>query len=265
MLFIIQQIAVLIGTFIGGATDAKTGYIYDWITYPMIALGILLSLVQLQWFNLVSGVAIFGLLFLVYKFGKLGGGDVKIFTGIAFLNPFNEINFLITLTFFAAILSMLFYSIYYSLKYVRLGIDFKKEKQGIYNSIILVGILIIYFAFLLMLRFVRIEFVMLIGIPLIGGAIYIGLQNGIKTNFFDKKVSLKNLEEDEIISEGNTARVLKLLAGKQLLGEHEITLLTKNKIHSIVVLRNLPKFGPFIFLGTIIAVINPGFFLTLFI
>jgi hypothetical protein len=214
---------------------------------------------------LVSGVAIFGILFLVYKLGKIGGGDVKIFTGIAFLNPFNEINFLVTLAFFAAILSMLFYSIYYSIKYIRLGVDFQKEKKGIYNSIILVGILILYFAFLLSLRFVRMEFVILIGIPLIGGAIYIGLQKGIKERFFDKKVLLKKLEEDEIVSENNSKKILKLLAGKQLLGENEIALLTKNKISSVIVLRNLPKFGPFIFLGTIIAIINPSFFITLFI
>ena len=91
MIQLIQQTALFVGTLTGGATDAKTGYIYDWITYPMIVLGIILSLIQLQWFNIGSGAIIFGLLFVVYKLGKIGGGDVKMFTGIALLNPFNEL------------------------------------------------------------------------------------------------------------------------------------------------------------------------------
>jgi Flp pilus assembly protein protease CpaA len=265
MLVIIQQIAVLLGTLIGGVTDAKTGYIFDWITYPMIILGVLLSLIQLQWFNLVSGVAIFLILFLFYKFGKLGGGDVKIFTGIAFLNPFNEINFVITLIFFAAIFSMLFYSIFYTIKYIRITKSFENEKKNISKSILLVLIIVIYFATLLMLNLVRIDFVIILGLPLLGGAIYIGLQDGIKKNFFDKKVSLGKLEEDEIPSENNSQKILKLLSGKKLVGKKEIQILKKNKIKELIVLRNLPKFGPFIFLGTIIAIINPAFFVSLFI
>ena len=68
MITLVQQAALFIGTLVGGATDAKTGYIYDWITYPMIILGIILSLIQLQFFNIASGAIIFVLLaWLVYK------------------------------------------------------------------------------------------------------------------------------------------------------------------------------------------------------
>ena len=54
-LLLLRQAIVLIGTLAGGYTDAKTGLILDRITYPMIALGILLSLVEGQWLFLGIG------------------------------------------------------------------------------------------------------------------------------------------------------------------------------------------------------------------
>ena len=51
MLQLIQEAALLIGTAAGAVTDAKTGYIYDWITYPMLAAGVILSVTQQQWKN----------------------------------------------------------------------------------------------------------------------------------------------------------------------------------------------------------------------
>lgn len=264
MLTIIQQIAIFIGTLIGGATDAKTGYIYDWITYPMIIVGALLSIAQLQWFNLISGVILFVGLFIIYKLGKLGGGDVKIFTAIAFLNPFNEINFLITLGFFAAISSLVFYSVFYSIKYIRIGFVKEDNVEGIRSALFLGAALIAYFLVMLQSGLIQISFVILVGIPFLLGIIFIALQGGIKKEFFEKKIKLKDLEEDEVISENNNKKILKLLKGKFLLGNKEIKLLEKNKIRSVIVLRDLPKFGPFIFLGTVFALLSPNFFMLLF-
>ena len=265
MLQLLQQIILLIGVEFGALTDAKTGYIYDFITYPMIAFGLILSLIQLQFFNLISAGAIFVLLFILYKFGKIGGGDVKLFTAIALLNPFNQINFLMTLGFVAAMSSMVFYSIYYLIKYARLGINIQQEKKGILNALIMGLVLIIYFAFMLENNYISIYFVYLFGVPFLFGLIFMALQDGIKKEFFEEKISINKIEEDEILGSKNNKKIIKLFLNKPLINPGDISILKKNKIKEIYVLRNLPKFGPFIFIGTIIALIMPNLIQYLFL
>jgi prepilin signal peptidase PulO-like enzyme (type II secretory pathway) len=265
MINIIQQVILIIGTFFGGITDFKTGYIYDWITIPMILLGLILSIIQGQLFNIYSGITIFILLLIGYKLGKIGGGDVKIFTGIALLNPINQADFLITVFFFATISAIIFYSTYYSVKYFKKGINFEREKKGIHNSIIIAFILILYFFMMISFNIITEQFLFILIIPLGLGLLYYALQKGIKEEFFEKKVLIKNLEEDEILGEKNNLKIKKLFKLKYLIGEKEILLLKRNNIKEIFVLRNLPKFGPFIFIGTIIAIIWPEFVMFLFI
>ncbi|MCX6804397.1 MAG: A24 family peptidase [Candidatus Diapherotrites archaeon] len=266
MLQLIQQAILLIGTAAGAVTDAKTGFIYDWITFPMIALGIVLALIQQQWFNLGAGAVVFGALFLAYKFGKLGGGDVKALTGIALLNPTNEINFFISLIFFAAMGAIVFYSVYYTIKYARIGINFGENKKGIMSAIMFAIIIVVYFGALIQMGYMETKNTVMILIPLAFGLVFVALQEGIKKNFFEAKIALGKLEEDEVIAQGrNNKKIDKLLKGKQLLGEKEIAILKKAGIRSIYVLRKLPPFGPFILFGAVIAVLFPQTLLFLFI
>ncbi len=265
MLQLIQSGVLFFGTLAGSITDAKTGYIYDYITYPIIVLGIILSVVQFYWINIASAAIIFALLFLFYKLGKIGGGDVKLFTGIALLNPFNEITFLVTLFFFAAISSLLFYSVFYPVKYFRTGIKIKEEKNGIRKAIILGAALAAYFLVMLYSGFINGYFVLFLAVPIFFGLVFFALQNGIRKNFFEKKISINKIEEDELVSENNSKKVMQILKNKKLIGKKEIKILKKNNVMQIIVLRNLPKFGPFIFVGTIIALAVPNFSLMLFI
>jgi Flp pilus assembly protein protease CpaA len=265
MIQILQMVFLGLGTLVGGITDAKTGYIYDWVTHPLIIFGIISSLfwaIQGNYFNYLSGAVIFGILYLVYKTGKLGGGDVKLFTGIALLNPFSEINFLMTLVFFSAISAMLFYSFYYIIKSFRKGIDLKKEKDFLKSMFvaILTGL---YFIVMYAYGFVSELFILLFGIPVFLGLIFMGLQTKIKKEFYETKISIKEIEEDEVLG-NNSKKVRDLLKGKEVIGLKEKDFLKKKKIKQIVVLRNLPKFGPFIFVGTIIAIINPNLLILLF-
>ncbi len=92
---------------------------------------------------------------------------------------------------------------------------------------------------------------------------FFAFQKEIKKEFFDKTIKLTDLEEDEIVSENNSEKVKIILKGKELLEEKEINLLKKNKIREIIVLRNLPRFGPFIFIGTIIAIYAPNMFMVI--
>jgi len=261
MIFIIQQATLLVGTLTGAATDAKTGYIYDWITYPMVAIGIITSLFAWQTTNLILGLAIFVLLFIGYRLGKIGGGDVKIFTGIALLNPYNDINFLLTAALFAAALSMLFYSVFYSLKYLRKGINWEENREGILKAGVLGLALALYFAAMTTYGLMNSLLLYALGVPFAFGLVFVALQKGIKTNFFEKRISVGKLEEDEIIAQGrNPGKVMLALKGKQLIGTKEAALLKKKGIKFVFVMRDLPKFGPFIFFGVVVALIQPNFF-----
>jgi Flp pilus assembly protein protease CpaA len=261
---LIQQAVLFAGTLAGAATDIKTGYIYDWITYPMIGIGILTSLAAWQTTNLILGAVIFAGLFLMYRLGKIGGGDVKAFTGIALLNPFNDINFLATAALVAAALSLIFYSIFYTIKYAKKGIDWKYNRSGAGRAMLLGAALLFYFAVMSQTGLIGAAMIYFIGVPFMLGLLFLGLQKGITKEFFQKRISLKNIEEDEILAEGaNPKKLLKLMKEKVLVSPKNAAMLRRNGIKSIVVLRNLPKFGPFIFLGVAFALMQPNFFLML--
>lgn len=266
MLQLIQEAALLIGTATGAVTDARTGYIYDWITYPMIAAGIILAAVQQQWLNLEVAAALFAVLFLAYKFGKLGGGDVKLFTGIALLNPTNQPAFLLTTMFFAAIGAIIFYSTYYTSKYLRSGGNIKENKSGIIKAALLGAAIAAYFAMMTSYGLMGTGSAALLAIPLFFGLLFIALQEGIQKKFFEASVGVSKLEEDEVMAEGrNTAKVLKIMGKKQLIGEKEKAMLKKAGIKAVYVLRKLPPFAPFILLGVIGAILQPDFLFYIFV
>jgi Flp pilus assembly protein protease CpaA len=264
MLQLIQQAVLLVGTATGAVTDTKTGYIYDWITYPMIFLGFVLSVMQQQWNNILIAAVLFTLLFVAYKLGKLGGGDVKMFAGIALLNPTNNYMFLATTMLFAAMSAMIFCSAYYTIKYAKKGIKVKENKKGIKKAIVFGTIIVAYLFILISTKMIGIMSGAVIFIPLVFGLIFIAFQEGITKNFFEEKIMLKEIEEEEVLAERNQEKVFELLKGSRLVGEKEKMILEKQGVKSIYALRKLPPFGPFILLGIIITLIQPEFFLLLF-
>jgi len=265
MLVLIQEAILLIGTALGAITDARTGYIYDWITYPMIGLGIILALLQQQWTNLALGAVIFAVLFIAYYFGKLGGGDVKLFAAIAFLNPQNDIGFLLTAVFTAAMSAMVFYPAYYTIKYYRKGFSYEENKEGIQKALLFGAIIVAYFYFLTVFGMMGLASAEIIIVPLLFGLLFMALQKGITNSFFEKKITLKEITEEEVIAEGkNSQKIRDLIKGKKLIGKKEVKLLTKNGIKAIYVLRGLPPFGPFILLGVLVAMFYPDFVMMLF-
>ncbi len=266
MLQLLQQIILVFATALGAMTDTKTGYIYDWITLPMISLGFILSIMLQQWNNIILGGILFVGLFIIYKFGKIGGGDVKLFVGISLLNPTNDYLFVVSIMFFAAMSAMMFYSIFYLIKYLRKGINFEENKKGIIKALIFGLIIVGYFYFLVIKELINPISAEIMVVPILFGLIMVALQDGIKKNFFETKINLNQIEEDEVLAEGrNSLEVVKLLKGKSLIGETEKKLLEKNAIKSIYVLRGLPPFGPFILVGVIGAILLPDFLFFIFL
>ncbi|MDD3085849.1 MAG: A24 family peptidase [archaeon] len=258
MITILQQIILLLGTILSGAIDAKTGYIYDWITLPMILFGIMISIFLQQWINLILGTIIFVSFFLIYNYGKIGGGDVKLFTAIALLNPTNNIYFLLTGIIVACVSSIIFYTTYYGIKYFNKGIKIEENRKGIKKSIFFGLIITIYFLIITHTGLIPFKTGLLLLLISLFGLIFIALQKGITKNFFEKKINLNKIEEDEVIAEeNNSKKILLLLKGKKIISQKEALLLKKQGIKEIFVLRNLPPFGPFIAIGVIIATISP--------
>ncbi|MBU2476172.1 prepilin peptidase, partial [Candidatus Micrarchaeota archaeon] len=211
MILLLKQAVILIGSLIGAYTDFKTGYIYDKITYPMIAIGILLNLFELgkeisfeNFMSLFSvGIIVFVLGYGMYWLGKIGGGDVKIFTAIALLIPFEEgifpLNiFVLNALIWAGIASLVFYGVYYVIKYARKGINWKENQEGIKKAAGL-GILILFYFFMIY-SFGLGKLILVLLIPLSISLVFIALEKGIKKEFFLKKISLQEMEEDEVIA-----------------------------------------------------------------
>lgn len=278
MLFLREAI-ILIGSFLAAYTDYKTGLIFDKITYPMIGIGIFLNLFELgkevssdKFLELFGvGIAVFVLGYGMYWLGKIGGGDVKLFTAIGLLLPFETgifpLNiFVLNALIWAGISSLIFYGVYYILKYARKGIELKENKEGMKKAAGL-GILIVFYFFLVYSAGLeKLIFVLLI--PLSIALIFIALEKGIKKEFFLKKISLKEIEEDEVIAVEFTEKEVleKLKLGlKGVIGEKEKIELEKQGVKELFVFRGLPKFGPFIFVGVLINLIFPQILIALLI
>jgi hypothetical protein len=161
--------------------------------------------------------------------------------------------------------SMLFYSVFYSLKYARKGISWEKNGEGIRQALFLALMAAAYFAALYYYGGIGETVICIFGVPLAAGLVFVALQKGIKKEFFEKRVRVGELGEDEVISESNPKKVMELFKTKGVVGESEIARLERMKVKSIVVLRGLPPFGPFIFLGSAAAVLAPDFFALLFL
>jgi Flp pilus assembly protein protease CpaA len=279
MILLLRTAVILIGSLLGAYTDFKTGYIFDKITYPMIAIGILLNLFELgkeisfeNFVNLFSvGITVFILGYAMYWLGKIGGGDVKLFTGIALLLPFEQgifpLNiFVLNALILAGISSLIFYGTYYIIKYAMKGIELKENKEGIKKAVSL-GILILFYFFMIY-SFGMEKLIIVLLIPLSIALVFIALEKGIKKEFFLKKIPLNEMEEDEVIAmefeSKETLEKLKL-GFKGVLGEKEKKELEKTGIKELMVYRGLPKFGPFIFIGVLINLTFPQLIVSLFI
>jgi len=277
MLFLeFRALVVLAGALIGAYTDYRTGLIPDKITYSMIALGLFLNvtevLVMRTWIASITelfllAVAVLFLGYILYYSGKLGGGDVKLFFGISLLLPFSgqqlfPLNvFILQALFFSALISVAFLSVYFLVKYARKGIELKENYEGIRNAVFLGIIFSLYFYFIFSFNVFPSRNYSFLLIPIYCALLFVAFERGIKKNFFLKKIPLGKLDEDEVIAtEFMDKKLLKELGlgVKGVIGEKEKEKLRKLKVKSVLVYRDLPRFGPFIFLGVLIALIWPN-------
>jgi len=267
-LLLLRQVILLAGCGLAAYTDARTGLILDRITYPMIALGILLNLVEWNWFGLGLGAFVFALGYGVYYMGKVGGGDVKLFAGIAFLLPFlgGQV-FLLNALFAACILAVVFYSAYYVSSYARQGIEWKENMHGIKRAVLFGLALSAWLAVASFTGLMHWEASGFLTLPLLLALLFLAFEKGIRKKFFLEQVSVNRLEEDEVIAEEFLEEKIRKGLGlgvKGVFGEREVKKLKEMHVKHVPVYRRMPPFGPFILLGCIAALAQPNLLSLLF-
>lgn len=262
-LLLIKQAVLVLATAIAAYTDWKKGYIYDWLTLPLIGTGLLLGIWEQQWTGIAFGIGVFAVLYAFYWLGKLGGGDVKLFTGIALLLPFYQDQiFLLQALFFAALGAIAFYSLYYlyRLKKEKIKIKWKENQNEIVKGALFVLLLSVYLYALVQVNGVSAMVAGILWIPFLLAGVFVALEKPIKKHFFSKKVKLEKLEADEAIAiEFTDPKILEKtgLGLKGIIGEKEKQKLKELGIKEVIIYANAPRFGPFIFLGVALALWFP--------
>ena len=265
-LFTLRIGLLIIGSMIAAYTDYKKGLIYDSITLPMIGAGILLNLFEQQFTGIGVGALVFAAGYILYVTGKIGGGDVKLFTAIALLLPFYKENiFILNVLLFSGLSGLLFVSANYSLKYLKtttLKNALEENKANLAKSAILAAVIAVYFFVLISSGFVSTTYLVVFGVPMIFGLVFLAFEKGIREKIFLKKIPVSQLEEDEIIAreflDKKTIEEIGL-GMKGVIDEKARKKIMQLGLKEIMVYRDLPKFGPFILLGVVAALFAPPF------
>ncbi len=253
--------ANLIASAIAAYTDLKTGYIYDWITYPLIGLGIILSVLSGQWIGIILGIGIYAIGYFAYKQGKLGGGDIKLLAGMALVQPiFSGQLFVVSVLLVASVAACVGLCV----KYVG-GYLLSKPKIDWNNSRKKLGIgmlagLIIFLAYTLSQGIFSIPVTLLFLLALGMGILFYMLEDEVKAHAFLKRIPLEEMEDDELLAIEHLSAEEKEKLGKNItpLIERSDMLRFKHAgMHTIPVYRNLPKFAPFLLVGVLVVYFFP--------
>lgn len=216
---IIINLAILIvGTGIAAYWDQKTGVVPDKLSHVMIILGIVLvplTFPEQMLTTYALGAIVFGIGFLLYSFGQIGGGDVKLFTAISLLIPFYPeilvntlpsigINpvipvypFVASVFVFAGIIGPMFVS---SLKFHIKIREKKKEienfqtkmKKGLLLSSLVIPMVVIW-------GFFSLGFLVLF-IPMAITLSLIPFKNDIVRVFYSEKKNIQELNDDDVLA-----------------------------------------------------------------
>ncbi len=281
----IGALVALVGTAIAAYTDFTTTYIPDKLNYAMIAIGLAYVWLSFPVPEAISFTAIAAAVFIVglilYIFGQLGGGDVKLFTALALLLPqypvdIAQINFLgplvapyppvVSIFFAAAVISMVFVPLGYLNKLYhdrkRIKSLQKKMSHGIMYSAATIPVFYIWSLFS-----VR---ALIIALPIMLGAFTLAFKGDILERYIAKKKKVKDLNEDDVLALELMSESIQKKLGvgmRKTFFDSELKAIKarakKNKVSTVLVAENLPTFGPFILAGLLLTLLFGDAFLWL--
>lgn len=264
---LIRMGAIVLATGVAAWTDYKTGFIFDWITYPLMAAGVLFHGIEwattgiLDWNGIAVGAIAYALGFGLYYAGKIGGGDVKLFAGLALVLPFVQDRvFVVHVLLAASLLAVTVLGAYYALAYAKSKPRWSENKPGLPKALAVAVLLGAYLWAGHTYRILGDQTVALLIVPMIVSVAFLALETGIRKKFFLKTVKLEDLEEDEIIAREFCDEFAKKALEKTPLGvltQGEINRLKTEGLTQVQVYRSLPPFGPFIFAGVLLTLYAP--------
>ena len=214
---LIPILIALAGTAYSAWTDFKTGFVSDFVSHAMIAAGVAFTLYfnlgnlnnALPTFAIAAGV--FGIGFLMYLFGQLGGGDVKLFTGLTLLVPhypaalagvggvvpqIPSYPFIVSLFLLSGLLFMFVMPPLYLKQLWN-----KKRKIESFNKKLATGAL--YIAIILPMLYFWTQIskaTVVIFVPMAFGMLIIPFKNDIVSLFFATKKPVAKLDEEDVLA-----------------------------------------------------------------
>lgn len=255
--FAVNLIASIIATY----TDIKTGFIYDWITYPLIAIGIILSILTGQWIGIVLAALIYGIGLYAYNTGKMGGGDIKLLAGMALVQPlYNGMIFVLGVLLVAAVSASIIMTIWFVGRFLLSGkkINWKTPRKK--TAILAFIVLIMGVHFLTLHGLLPLPILLVFVIALFMGLVFYAFEDEVKAHAFLTHVPIDKIEEDEIFAIEHLTKEEKEKWGKNipiLIGPENRALFREKGMHTIPVYRNLPKFAPFLLIGVLMVYLFP--------
>ncbi|RLG20832.1 hypothetical protein DRN74_04425 [Candidatus Micrarchaeota archaeon] len=280
----INIIAAFLGLLYSTYTDIKTGYVDDWLSHTLIVLGVIFVPIfyphRIIEAYLIAAL-VFALGFVLYIFGNIGGGDVKLFTAISLLLPYyNEdiaglfsflgirpvippYPFIFSVFLLSGIIFMLVMSSFYFykiLKYRKKIEEFhRKALIGFAYAVVLLPFFYYwsYFSW----------FFTLLYIPISITCFIIPFKADFVKLFFARKKSVSKLDDDDILAlEIMDKDIIKKLGVKRKTHTNwELKKIKENAkkygIKTVPVCENLPKYVPYILISFILNLLTGDFFL----
>lgn len=278
-LLFIKIFILLVASGIGAWTDYKTGYIYNWITFPLIVIGFLFllfesfiypSLGYLYFLKVIVITAIiYGVGYLFYYYGKLGGGDVKLFLGLNLLLPYvNDQLFILWVLIISSLSSVLIISVRYmfilskKIKRKELMVILKERRL----KIVLYLLIFVIFSYFLCMAvntagFSKIYLFLLL--PIFVGLFTVLFEEEIKKYIYLRNKPLKEVEEGDVISFENLSEDIKKklnMQERQVIEEKDMLVIKHLTVKTLPIYDNLPRFGPYILIGIIFSFVILYFF-----
>ncbi|QQR92737.1 MAG: prepilin peptidase [Candidatus Iainarchaeum archaeon] len=247
---------------IAAYTDWKTGYIFDWITYPLIGLGIILSILNGQWIGIALGIGIYAIGYFAYKQGKLGGGDIKLLAGMAVVQPIYQGQlFVLSVLLVACIVACVGLCIQYVGSYLlsKPKINWKEPRKRLGFGMVIALIVFLAYSFDQGIFSPIQAIVLLLAVGM--GILFYMLEDEIKVHAFLKRIPLEQVEDDELLAAEHLSHEEKQKLGKDipaLIDRGDIARFRHAGMHTIPVYRDLPKFAPFLFAGVLVVYVFPG-------
>jgi hypothetical protein len=236
----------------------------------LIGLGLILNIFTYYYIDVLEicliALTIYIVGYIAYYFGKIGGGDIKLFIGIHMVLPYfyNQV-FILWVIIAASLLSVLFVSISYIIKlYSKIKLTNKFLKEKTWKIIKSLGLFILFTAFLIfsVVYGGLPAYVYLTLPPMFFGSVVMIFEEEVKKYIYLRKKPIDKLEEGDVLaSEFATKELLdKIGLGKRtVLEKEDIEKIKLLKLTTLPIYDYLPRFGIYILFG-VISVLVLGYF-----